>query len=1027
MGQTIQTKNCFQPSAWNIPEKEASSMLRIPAATYRLQFNQKFRFGDAVKIIGYLADLGITDIYASPYLKAREGSLHGYDIVNHGIFNPEIGTEAEYEELISELKRHEMGQLLDIVPNHMCVASKENIWWMDILENGPSSQFSDFFDIDWEPVKSGLHGKVLLPILGDQYGTVLENQELRLLFEEGAFYIEYYANCFPVRPHTYISILQHRIDELKIRIGEENSGYIEYLSIITALKHLPSYIDTELEKVNERAREKEVAKKRLWSLYCQDNGIKSFIDENISIFNGTRGDPGSFDLLDNLISDQVYRLSYWQVATEEINYRRFFDINSLGAIRVENPAVFNETHGFILKLIREGKVTGLRVDHPDGLYDPSAYFHRLQYNCFKNSMLGIMDRSGNNDSQSQAEHDTLLESEIMDYYRTALTKDPEYKPFYVVGEKILIKSEIMPEEWPITSTTGYVFLNSLNGIFIDTRHAKEFEGIYSRFIKSRMDYQDVVCRNKRLIMETAMASEINMLGHILSRISEKDRRTRDFTLNSLVKVIVEVIASFPVYRTYIAKDTVRSRDRQYIDYAVTKAKKRNPSIGGSVFEFLRDALLLRFSDTMDPAEKREYLDFVMRFQQLTGPIMAKGVEDTSFYVYNRFISLNEVGGMPERFGTSIETFHGQNIERGKFWPHALITSSTHDTKRGEDVRTRINVLSEIPEAWKNHLFLWARTNKSKKKIIEGQPAPDRNEEYYLYQTLIGAWPMGHADDETHRSFNKRIKEHMLKAMREAKINTSWINPSALYEDAVMVFIDTILNRGPHNDFLKDFVPFQKMVSDCGIFNSLSQTLLKMTSPGVPDFYQGTELWSLNLTDPDNRGFVDYTVRTGMLEVMKKAEMENPLLPYLSELVDTKEDGRIKLYLIYKTLNYRRAKKPLFDNGEYVVLEATGKQAGHVCAFARRYRQTTALIVAPRFFTSLTGGTGRFFSGRNMWADTVINEPSGTIGAEYRNIYTSETTAAINHGGVVGFALADIVKDFPVALLEKVSKEKEGIA
>lgn len=992
-------------------------MLRIPTATYRLQFNYQFTFSDAVKILPYLFDLGITDIYSSPYFMACKGSIHGYDIVDHNRLNPEIGTEEDYNRLIDELHSLDMGQILDIVPNHMCIANKDNTWWMDVLENGPSSKYSDFFDIDWTPAKKELKNKVLLPFLGNQYGTVLENGELTLFFEEGSFFVRYYDNLFPVRPQTYIHILEHRIDDLKKLVRHDSPSFMEFMSIITALKNIPSFLETEPEKINERNREKEVAKKRLWTLYCEDTEIKSFINENIDIFNGIKGDPKSFDLLDRLLSEQIYRLSYWPVATEEINYRRFFDINDLGAIRMENPVVFEETQKLLFRLIRERKITGLRVDHPDGLYNPSEYFHSLQQNCFRNIMLDYMEKIKRDVDLPYG--DTFAEASISSRYKEMLIEDPESKPFYIVGEKILIKSERMPEEWPIFSTTGYVFLNSLNGIFVETRNAKVFEGIYSGFIKCRMDYPDMVYNNKKLIMKAAMASEINTLGNYLNRISEKNRHTRDFTLNSLIEAIMEVVAYFPVYRTYINNLEVTERDRQYIDFAVSKAKRRNPSINASIFDFLHNTLLLKLPDTMSEDDKNECLDFVLRFQQVTGPVMAKGVEDTTFYIYNRLLSLNEVGGSPDRFGTPMETFHGQNIERSKFWPHALITSSTHDSKRSDDTRARINVLSEIPVQWRAHLLNWSKLNKNKKIAVDGQVVPGRNEEYFFYQTLIGAWPISEMDEKVYDNFKTRIKDYMLKAMREAKVHTSWTNPNALYEEAMIIFIENAMRNIPENAFLKSFIPFQKMISHYGAYNSLSQTLLKITSPGVPDFYQGTELWNFNLVDPDNRRPVDYTTRTGMLEEIKRQESMTLPSKMARELTINKEDGRIKMYLIYKSLGYRRANKILFEQGEYIFLETFGENADNVCAFARRYKNTVALSIVPRFFTRLSKTVEDLPFGVDIWNDSVVAVLSEKTGTKYRNIFTNEVIVTDNYNGVTGLSLGEVFKDFPVALLDMI--------
>ena len=991
--------------------------LRIPLATYRLQFNHQFRFVDAKMIVRYLSELGITDIYSSPYLRASEGSLHGYDIVDHNQLNPEVGSIEEYEDLVRELRVYEMGQILDIVPNHMCITNNANSWWMDVLENGPSSKYAGFFDIDWEPVKKELKAKVLLPLLGDQYGTVLERGELTLSFREGTFFLNYFDNRFPLRPKTYSHLLQHKIEDLKEHMDAENPSLMELMSIITALRNLPSHLEVDPAMIDERSREKEIVKRRLWALYTEDPVIREFVDQNIRVFNGVKDDPGSFDLLDDLSDEQAFRLSYWPVATEEINYRRFFDINNLAAIRMENPEVYAETHKLLFKLVKERKVTGLRVDHPDGLYDPSEYFHRLQRDCFEHVVLGYAEEVV--EDQELPYGKAYMKSEIAKRYDEISTNDHERKPFYIVGEKILLHSERMPEEWPIFSTTGYVFLNSLNGIFVETRNGRVFEKIYSEFIRSRSDYQQMVYRNKKLVMEMAMASEINTLGHYLNRISEKNRHTRDFTLNSLVRAIVEVIALFPVYRTYINRRNVRARDRQHILLAVAKAKKRNPTINASILDFLRDILLLKLPDAMEERDRQECLDFVMRFQQITGPVMAKGLEDTTFYVYNRLTSLNEVGGSPDRFGTALETFHGQNIERTKFWPHALIASSTHDSKRSEDVRARINVLSEIPDEWKAHLVAWARLNKAKKMIVDGRAVPDRNEEYLLYQTLIGTWPISELNGNGREVFKQRIKDYMVKAMREAKVRTSWINPYTLYEEATGVFVDAILRKDPENPFLADFAVFQEKISNCGMYNSLSQTLLKITCPGIPDFYQGTELWDFSLVDPDNRRPVDYGVRMRILEGIKGEEAEATSGEFTRKLTANRADGKIKTFLVYKALNYRKAKRIVFETGEYTPLETFGVHAVSACAFARRHAASQILTIVPRFFTRLINGTDELPLGVKVWGDTVTAAPVDRAGIRYKNIFTGADVVTGYYDGVIGLSMGEVFKDFPVALLEEV--------
>ena len=994
--------------------EEGPVLPRIPVATYRLQFNGSFRFADARDIAAYLNDLGITDVYASPYLKARKGSRHGYDIVDHNALNPEVGTDEEYCEYAAELEKHGMGQIMDIVPNHMYIESSENVLWMDVLENGPSSVYTHFFDIDWYPVKEELRNKVLLPVLGDQYGKVLDNQELRISFEEGSFSVHYYDHKFPVVPRTYITLLEYRLDALKERLTEEHPDIVELLSIITALNHLPPYTEISHEKVTERHREKEIIKKRLWTLYGASSSIREYIDENVRLFNGIKGDPRTFDLLDGLLDMQVYRLSYWRVATEEINYRRFFDVNHLAAIRMEDPGVFRETHRLVMKLIRERKITGLRIDHPDGLYDPSEYFHRLQLSCFSQLRAGLPE-GGQEEFPLASSPD--LEPEIIERYKES--SEAGNKPFYIVGEKILLRGERMPEEWPIFSTTGYVFLNSVNGIFVETRSARVFDNIYKKFTRLNLNYQDVACEKKKLIMEVAMSGEVNTLGHYLNRISEKDRHTRDFTLNSLTHAILEIIAYFPVYRTYINSSEVIDRDRLYVESAVSKAKRNNPAISGSIFDFLRDVLLVRFPEGINEEDRKEWLDFVMRFQQITGPVMAKGVEDTAFYVYNRLVSLNEVGGTPDRFGTPLETFHGQNIERMKSWPHALIATSTHDTKRSEDVRARINVLSEIPEEWRRHLALWRRINRKKRLLVDGQFAPDRNEEYLFYQTLVGAWPLGEMDEGGYGAFRERIRGYMLKAIREAKVNTSWINPNAIYEDAVMIFVDAVLgDGGPGNQFLKEFIPFQEKISHFGMFNSLSQTVLKITCPGVPDFYQGTEIWDFSLVDPDNRRPVDYGLRSEMFHRLRDRERRTEGHVLSRDLTLDKDTGEIKLYVIYKALGYRRANRGLFEEGEYMPLETGGGASDHICAFARRLGNKELLVIVPRFLIRLVPEEERLPFGDDAWGDCSIIVPFAEEGWIYRNIFTSEVVAVRRKNGALCLFASEVFGSFPVALMEK---------
>lgn len=987
---------------------------RIPAATCRLQFNGNFRFSDAERIVPYLHQLGISDIYSSPYLKARQGSLHGYDIVDHNQLNPEVGCCEEYDRLCAELDRYGMGQILDIVPNHMCIEGGENRRWLDLLENGPSSSHADFFDIDWDPVKNELTDKVLLPILGDQYGAVLENGELKLSFADGAFHIRYYEHLLPIIPKTYRSILTLELDFLEQQLPPDDLALQELMSIVTALVHLPFYTDRDPDRIRERYREKEVIKRRLWALYSSNETVRAHIDRSVLTFNGTKGVPQSFDLLDNLLRQQVYRLAHWRTATEEINYRRFFDINALGAIRMEHPGVFEQTHRLVLDLVREGKVTGLRVDHADGLYDPADYFETLQRACFVQLQLARLKGMLPDNSEGLVEES--IEDQINALYENMRTLSPKAKPFYIIGEKILSKSERLPEDWKIFSSTGYEFISSVTGLFVDSRNSKEFDSIYRRFIGEHPSYAEIVYEKKKLFMQVSMAAEINTLAYHLNEISEENRHTRDFTLGSLIKAVVEVIAYFPVYRTYIRNNEVTDRDRQYIASSVSRARKRNPAINASIFSFIEDVLLLRYYESTDEQARQAWLNFVMKFQQLTGPVMAKGAEDTAFYVYNRLVALNEVGGFPDRFGISVEAFHGQNIDRLKNAPKALLATATHDTKRGEDVRARISVLSEIPGAWREWLARWSRMNRHLKKRVDGEAAPDRNEEYLLYQTIIGAYPPEGLAAEGRTDFAARIKAYMIKAMREAKNNTSWISPNSFWEEAVLHFVDSILTSS--TPFLADLEKQLPLLIQCGLINSLSQVLLKISSPGIPDFYQGTELWDFSLVDPDNRRPVDYRIRIDLLDELTQKELSEGMLETCRQMVTTRIDGRIKLYLTRKALNFRRENLELFESGRYLPLMVEGSCQDHVCAFERSVNDSSILVVVPLSCSRLLHDSRGLPLGQEVWQDTRLIKDIDDAAWCYRNIFTGEVLNLEEKDGRTSLALQDVLSAFPVALLER---------
>ncbi len=917
---------------------------RIPSSTYRLQFNREFTFAQARKIVPYLHALGISDCYASPYFQARAESLHGYDITDHNKLNAAIGSRAEYDAWMEELHDRGMGQMLDFVPNHMGIGEPTNAWWADVLENGPSSEFAPYFDIDWQPLKSDLRDKVLIPILGDQYGRVLERGELKVHYDGGRFYLRYFEHEFPIAPGTYRHILEIALEQLGAH--KEEDFYAELQSILTALEYLPRRTETDSERIAERAREKEIIKRRL-ERRCQEAPlVQEAVEKALAIINGTPGDSRSFDALDALLTDQAYRLAFWRVAAEEINYRRFFDVNDLAAIRMELPEVFDAAHELVLELVASGAVTGLRIDHPDGLYLPNEYLEKLQRRAAE---------------------------------KLKTASSGEKRAIYLVVEKILSGDEQLPNEWPVHGTTGYDFMNDAIGVLVDTAAERAITSAFQKFIGHTMHFGHLVYAKKRLVMRLSLANDVNVLGAMFDRISEKNRWYRDYTLDALTLAVRETIACFPVYRTYLAPDRpVSEADRAVIERAVAAAKRRNPALEESVFNFLRDILLFRFPENLDDEARAEHIHFVLKFQQTTGPIMAKGLEDTAFYLYNRLAALNEVGGEPQRFGLSVEGFHRHNRERQEKWPATMLSTSTHDTKRSEDVRARMAVISEMPEQWRRSLGRWRTLNRRWKGRLEESEAPDRNEEYLLYQTLLGSWPLEpyrELGDEARADYLARIQQYMAKAMKEAKVNTSWVQPNEQWDAAVAAFIEKILDPSPRNRFVESFLPVAEEVACAGAINSLSQVLLKLTSPGVPDIYQGNEIWDFSLVDPDNRRPVDYQQRREMLDGLAGATPE--------ELLGNWRDGRIKLFLTHRLLTFRRENPELFREGNYLPLSVTGEFADCCIAFTRAAEGKSIVVLAPRL--SLRVG---FPPVGEAWRDTAVQMPEGFVGGE--DLFTGTT-------------------------------------
>ncbi len=945
----------------------------IPSSVYRVQLNRDFTFKHAAALIPYFKELGIEAVYCSPYFQAVPGSMHGYNVVNPNSINPEIGTPEEYANFCDALAKNDMGQILDVVPNHMGIMAKNNGWWLDVLENGLCSLYAQNFDIDWKPTKQELWGKVLLPVLGDFYGKVLENQEIRLIFQDGGFAVHYHDFSFPIDPETYPFILEGDMNKLAEDMGKENQDYSEYLSVITAFKNLPPASESSAEKIIERSREKEIAKRRLAALAEHSQKIGAFIEARLRLLNGKIDDPKSFDALDSLLNMQSYRLAFWSVASQEINYRRFFDINELGAIRIEDEKVFKAYHELLYKLIKEGKINGLRIDHPDGLYDPSKYFMRLQ----REYLLQMVLKESEEEFRKKGEEPAPIDEDaVRRTLERLLENEFSSSPaFYVVAEKILGSRESLPENWSIHGTVGYEFLNALNGLFVDTENQEAFGKLYENYIGHKIDFDELVYNKKKFFGLVPMASEINALGHRLDRISETNRNYRDFTRNDLTVAIREVIAGFAVYRTYVSPDstTVSERDEKYICAAVEKAKAKTPALNPAVYDFLKDVLLLRVKTEAGSEEAVLYKDFVLRFQQLTGPLMAKGVEDTSFYVYNRLVSLNEVGGDPFCFGYTIPQFHQHNAERNKHWPCGMITSSTHDTKRSEDVRMRINVLSEIPGEWEQNITEWGELNRHCKTIIDGVAEPRPNTEYFIYQTLIGVWPDADLSGGAMDPFIERIWQYVLKAVREAKIYTNWTKPDTVYEESVNRFIRAILAQSDTNNFLKTFIRFQKKISFFGKLNGLSATLLKTASPGVVDIYQGNETWCYALVDPDNRRSVDFESRKQLLGGTKINLEAHASENFLERGFTPENLEKLKLIYTWKALRFRRQNKELFAGGEYIPVEVKGDKERYIVAFIRKRGKKMALAAAVRFFASCLPNAQISFS-PDFWKDTELVLP-----------------------------------------------------
>ncbi|MGE3160647.1 MAG: malto-oligosyltrehalose synthase [Burkholderiales bacterium] len=834
----------------------------IPRATYRLQLAASFTLEDAARLVPYLARLGVSHAYCSPILRARKGSTHGYDVVDHNAINPELGGQDAFEALVAALRAHGMGLILDIVPNHMGVFGDDNAWWQDVLRNGAMSRYARYFDIEWHPANRDLEGKVLAPVLGDHYGSVLERGELAL--EDGA--VRYHGHRFPLR-------------------------------------------------------------------------------------SGEAPHPG--EDLHALLERQAYRLAYWRVAADEVNYRRFFDVNDLAALRQEDEEVFEATHDLVLRLAAEGKVDGLRIDHSDGLYDPAQYFERLQRGYARRGGQGAL---------------------------------------YVVAEKIAAHHERVPEDWAIAGTTGYRFAAVANGLFVDRAARARLERTWRSFTGVEIDFAEAAWRGRRAVLKSALAAELTMLATELWRLARSEPKTRDYSLNALRDALREVAACMPVYRTYIAR-APGAQDRRYLDWAVASAMRRGRAADVTVFGFVRAALL-----GMEGRSR----SLAMRFQQFSAAVAAKGVEDTAFYNWMPLASLNEVGGEPDQFGITVRAFHGASADRAARWPHTMLATSTHDHKRSEDVRCRIDVLSEAPAAWRLALRRWRAMNRALRAKPDGGPAPSRADEYLLYQTLLGTLPESPLDESVLAVWRERMVRYALKAAREAKARTSWISPDEAYERALEDFVRGLLARAQPNPFLDDLRAQAEPIAWFGALNGLSLALIKYASPGVPDLYQGAELVEPTLVDPDNRRPVDFSRRARLLEAF--ARLDDP-----APLAAAARDGRAKLWVIWRLLQLRQRLPALFRDGGYQPLEASGVRREHVVAFARTHASGTLVVVAGRLYLKMLGTPGALPAG-DAWGDTAVMLPPGVAALE--NVLTGERV--VDERGAL--PLAQACARFPVAAL-----------
>ena len=944
--------------------------LRVPAATYRIQFSAAFRFADAIRILDYLRGLGISHLYASPVLASRTGSNHGYDVIDPTKIDLELGGEQDFLALQSALEERGMGLLLDIVPNHMAAGS-ENRWWMDVLEFGPDSAFASYFDVDWRPPARSLKNKLLLPFLEKPFGEALDAGAFKLAYDDGKVVLRYGEQTFPIAPRSYAEIL--RYSDVKELGGGESQEDREWEGIRAAADSIAADSTLGMQAAAERRTKFERLRDRLKQWVNGSAETAAFVERALENISGTPGSPRNFSPLEHILSQQHYRLAFWQTASDAINYRRFFSITDLVGVCVEDPSVFDATHDTVIRLAGRGG-TGFRIDHVDGLLDPLAYLTRLQERLSP-------PESGNGKS-------------------------------YVVVEKILERDENVPDDWPCQGTTGYDYLNFANRLFVDESQAEALRGVYERWIGSATDFADLLYQKKKLVMRTLLAVEMRSLGRQLIELSRDDRYAREIAPTDLMEALIEVTACLSVYRTYVRGFEETAAEREVITAAIRQARERRSSLPAICYDFLSDVLLLDSPEHVSPLQRESRLAFVTRWQQFTGPIVAKGLEDTALYIYFPLASLNEVGGDPRVEKANPLGFHEFINRRLEKWPGSMNATTTHDTKRSEDVRARISVLSEIPGEWESALSAWSRINERFIARIDDATVPDRNEEYLFYQTLVGAWPF---DGSGWTDFIPRIQEYFVKATREAMLRTRWTRPNERHEAALQAFIANVLDRAANPEFFASFEPFQERIALYGMLNGLSQALLKIACPGVPDIYQGSELWDLRLVDPDNRGAVDFSARAAFLADLEDTKCQ--CARQANDLLRNWRDGRVKLHVIKRSLAARNADLNLFLQGSYFPLTVSGARGDRCVAFAREYEGRWALVAVPRCIASEQGpvvDSGQVAESRDgFWRPDEIVLPAGTPRI-WRNVLAGAGSTTIS--GETALPLGEVFAQFPIALL-----------